>query len=40
MKDRKKPYFFVLDKQGKTIYITSGRYTMKALREVGNLIEE
>jgi len=40
MKDRKKPYFFVLDKQGKIIYVTSGRYTMKALKEVGNLIEE
>tara|TARA_B110000503_G_C7098733_1_gene392832 strand:+ start:255 stop:788 length:534 start_codon:yes stop_codon:yes gene_type:complete len=40
MKDRKKPYFFVLDKQGKIIYVTSGRYTMKALREVGNLIED
>ncbi len=25
MKDRKKPYFFVLDKQGKIIYVTSGR---------------
>ena len=36
MKDRKKPYFFVLDK----IYATSRRYTMKALREFGNLIEE
>ncbi|MDA9312797.1 hypothetical protein N9515_00485 [Vicingaceae bacterium] len=40
MEDRKKPYFFVLDKQDKIIYATSGRYTMKALREVGNLIEE
>ncbi len=40
MKDRKKPYFFVLDKEGKIIYVTSGRYTMKTLKEVGNLIEE
>ena len=40
MKDRKKPYFFVLDMEGKIIYVTSGRYTMKALKEVGNLIEE
>lgn len=40
MKDRKKPYFFVLDKQGKIIYVTSGRYTAKALKEVGNLIED
>ena len=40
MKDRKKPYFFVLDKQGKIIFVTSGRCTAKTLKEVGNLIEE
>ena len=40
MKDRKKPYFFVLDKNGKIIYTTSGRYSRKVLQEVGNLIEE
>jgi len=40
MKDRKKPYFFVLDKDGKIIYTAVGRYTMKVLKEVGNLIEE
>ena len=40
MKDRKKPYFFVLDKSGKIIYTTSGRYSRKVLEEVGNLIEE
>lgn len=39
MKDRKKPYFFVLDKAGKIIYVTSGKYTLKALKEVGDLIE-
>ncbi|MBL4710329.1 MAG: hypothetical protein JKY48_18010 [Flavobacteriales bacterium] len=40
MKDRKKPYFFVLDKSGKIIYTASGRYSSKILNEVGNLIEE
>lgn len=40
MKDRKEPYFFVLDKNGKIIYTTKGRYTRKVLDEVGDLIEE
>lgn len=40
MKDRKKPYFFVLDKNGKIIYTASGKYSKKVLQEVGNLIEE
>lgn len=40
MKDKKKPYFFVLDKKGKIIYSTSGRYSRKVLDEVGKLIEE
>lgn len=40
MKDRKKPYFFVLDKSGKIIYSASGRYSSKVLKDVGNLIEE
>lgn len=40
MKNRKKPYFFVLDKEGKIIYTAEGRYSRKVLEEVGNLIEE
>ncbi len=40
MKDRKIPHFFVLDQNGKIIYITRGRYSRKVLEEVGNLIEE
>ncbi len=40
MKDRKLPYFFVLDKNGKVIYTAEGRYSQKVLREVGNLIED
>ncbi len=40
MKDRKQPYFFVLDKTGKIIYTTKGRYNVQTLKEVGDLIEE
>ena len=40
MKDKKKPYFFVLDKEGKIIYATEGRFSRKALEEVGDLIED
>ena len=40
MKDRKVPHFFVLDKNGKIIYVTKGRYSRKVLEEVGNLIED
>ena len=40
MKDRKSPYFFVLDKEGTVIYMCKGRYTQKALEEVAALIED
>lgn len=40
MKNRKKPYFFVLDKNGEIIYQTEGRYSRQAIKEVGDLIEE
>lgn len=40
MKDRKKPYFFVLNKSGKIIYVASGRYSAQVLKEVGELIED
>lgn len=40
MKNRKTPYFFVLDKEGKIIYKTKGRYSRQVLKEVGDLIEE
>jgi hypothetical protein len=40
MKDRKKPYFFVLDKEGNIIYTAEGRYSRKVLEEVGSLIED
>ena len=40
MKDRKKPYFFVLNKSDKIIYVASGRYSAQVLKEVGELIED
>lgn len=40
MKDRKKPYFFVLDEKGTIIYVASGRYSEEVLREVAGLIED
>lgn len=40
LKKRKTPYFFVLDKEGKIIYTTEGRYSRQVLKEVGDLIEE
>lgn len=40
LKNRKTPYFFVLDKEGKIIYTTEGRYSRQVIKEVGNLIEE
>lgn len=40
MKNRKKPYFFVLDRDGKIIYTADGSYDESVLDEVGNLIEE
>lgn len=34
------PYFFVLDKDGKILYATSGRYNQKKMDEVEGAIEE
>ena len=33
------PYFFVLDPSGKIVYATSGRYSVKKLDEVENVLE-
>ena len=33
------PYFFVLDKEGKIVYATSGKYTAKKLDEVEEVLE-
>ncbi len=40
MDDRKTPYIFVLDKNSKIIYSTSGRYTRKKMDEIGDLVED
>jgi len=40
MKKRKTPHFFVLDKEGKIIYETEGRYSKEKIEEVAKLIEE
>lgn len=34
------PYFFVLDKDGKIVYATSGEYTDKKMEEIESLLEE
>lgn len=34
------PYFFVLDKQGKIVFVTSGSYNDDKLDEIENLLEE
>lgn len=34
------PYFFVLDKEGKIVYATSGSYSDKKMKEVEDLMEE
>lgn len=34
------PYFFVLDKDGKIVYATSGSYTVQKMKEVEDLMEE
>jgi hypothetical protein len=40
MKNRKVPYFFVLDREGTVIYETQGGYQYKILEKVGEMIEE
>jgi len=39
MKNRKIPYFFVLDEKGKIIYTAQGRYNSKTIEKVADLIE-
>lgn len=40
MKDKKVPYFYVLDKEGEVIYTAKGGYSKQVLKEVGDLIED
>ena len=37
--DKDLPYFFVLDKNGKIIYSTSGRYSAKKMEEIEDKLE-
>jgi hypothetical protein len=39
MDDKKKPYIFVLDKEGKIVYATSGAYTEDKMDEIDDKIE-
>jgi hypothetical protein len=39
MEDKKKPYIFVLDKEGKIVYVTSGPYTEEKMDEIEDKIE-
>ena len=39
-KDRIKPYFFLLDKQGKIVYATSGGYTKEKHQEIEQKLQE
>ena len=34
------PYFFVLDKAGKIVYATSGKYDSKKLEKIVDILEE
>jgi len=40
LKDKKKPYFFVLDENGKIVYSTSGKYTAKKLDKIEGIVSE
>ncbi len=39
-KERTKPYFFLLDKQGKIVYTTSGAYTKEKYNELDKKLQE
>ncbi|WP_017730570.1 hypothetical protein [Nafulsella turpanensis] len=40
LEERDQPYFFVLDKEGKIVYATSGAYSEKKMEEVETIISE
>lgn len=39
MDDKKKPYIFVLDKEGRVIYVTSGAYTEDKMDDIEDKLE-
>ena len=40
LKDKNKPYFFVLDENGKIVYSTSGKYTAQKLNQIEGVVSE
>ncbi|WP_224999571.1 hypothetical protein [Cesiribacter sp. SM1] len=40
LKEKDEPYFFVLDKEGKIVYATSGAYTRKKMEQVENILSK
>jgi len=40
LKDKNKPYFFVLDENGEIVYSTSGKYSVKKLDKIEELVSE
>ncbi|MDB4533533.1 hypothetical protein N9242_01580 [Vicingaceae bacterium] len=40
IKDKSKPFFFVLDENGKVVYSTSGKYTAKKLDKIEGVVSE
>lgn len=38
LKEKDEPYFFVLDKDGKIVYTTSGAYSKKKMEQVENIL--
>jgi hypothetical protein len=40
LKDKSKPYFFVLDENGEIVYSTSGKYTAKKLNQIEGFVSE
>jgi predicted transcriptional regulator len=39
MDDKTKPYIYVLDKEGKIVFVTSGAYTEDKMDEIDEYIE-
>lgn len=39
MDDKTKPYIYVLDKEGKIVFVTSGAYTEEKMDEIDEYIE-
>jgi predicted transcriptional regulator len=40
LKEKDTPYFFVLDKEGKILYVTSGAYTDAKIEQAEEFLED